>query len=87
MNARNELYDVRRELRSIINELRNIADGLRQYFAGISSDTCAAKIDAVADQYQGYLNTLNGARIKEPENTIYHGGSGSSGGGGSSRSF
>lgn len=82
MNARNELYDIRYELSSIISELRNISNGLRQEFAGISSETCAAKIDAVADQYQGYLNTLYGARIKEIDKTFYPGG-GNGGGGGS----
>lgn len=64
MNAQNELNNLRSELRSIIIELDSISNGLASGFSGISTNVYAAKIQRVANEYRGYLNTLYAAYIK-----------------------
>lgn len=63
MNAQNELYNLRSELQSIINELDSISNGLASGFSGLSTNVYAAKIKAVANEYRGYLSTLNAAYV------------------------
>ncbi len=87
MDAGRELSSIQSELYSIIQELRSISNGLSLNFSGISSGTCADRVNEVANQYQGYLNKLYNSHVIAKPCDNHSGGGGSSGGAGSSRSY